>query len=38
MEIGKIRGARGQKNLFPNMMETIKSTEILAKEGFKVMV
>ena len=27
-----------KKNLFPNMMETIKSTEILAKEGFKVMV
>ena len=27
-----------KKNLFPNMLETIKSTEILAKEGFKVMV
>ena len=27
-----------KKNLFPNMIETIKSTEILAKEGFKVMV
>ena len=27
-----------KKNLFPEMMETLKSTEILAKEGFKVMV
>ncbi len=27
-----------KKNLFPEMIETIKSTEILAKEGFKVMV
>ena len=27
-----------KKNLFPNMIETIKSTEILSKEGFKVMV
>ena len=26
------------KNLFPDMIETLKSTEILAKEGFKVMV
>ena len=26
------------KTLFPNMLETIKSTEILAKEGFDVMV
>ena len=25
-------------NLFPEMIETLKSTEILAKEGFKVMV
>jgi len=27
-----------KKTLFPNMMETLKSTKILAKEGFKVMV
>ena len=27
-----------QKTLYPNMIETIKSTEILVKEGFKVMV
>ena len=27
-----------KKTLFPNMIETIKSTKILAKEGFKVMV
>ena len=27
-----------KKNLFPDMIETLKSTEILRKEGFKVMV
>ena len=27
-----------KKNLFPDMIETLKSTEILTKEGFKVMV
>ena len=27
-----------KKNLFPDMIETLKSTEILSKEGFKVMV
>ena len=27
-----------RKTLFPNMIETIKSTEVLVKEGFKVMV
>ena len=27
-----------KKNLFPDMIETVKSTEILSKEGFKVMV
>tara|TARA_Y100001970_G_scaffold281067_1_gene391091 strand:- start:461 stop:1234 length:774 start_codon:yes stop_codon:yes gene_type:complete len=27
-----------KKTLFPNMMETLKSTKILVKEGFKVMV
>ena len=27
-----------KKNLFPDVIETLKSTEVLAKEGFKVMV
>ena len=27
-----------KKNLFPDMIETLKSTEVLAKEGFRVMV
>jgi thiazole synthase len=27
-----------KKNLFPDMIETLRSTEILSKEGFKVMV
>ena len=27
-----------KKNLFPDMIETLRSTEVLAKEGFKVMV
>ncbi len=27
-----------KKNLFPDMLETLKSTEVLSKEGFKVMV
>ncbi|MBD1153128.1 thiazole synthase [Pelagibacterales bacterium SAG-MED24] len=27
-----------RKNLFPDMIETLKSTELLSKEGFKVMV
>ena len=27
-----------KKNLFPEMIETLESTEVLAKEGFKVMV
>ena len=27
-----------KQNLFPDMIETLKSTEILAKEGFRVMV
>ena len=27
-----------KKNLFPEMIETVKSTEVLAKEGFQVMV
>ena len=27
-----------KKNLFPDMIETLRSTEVLTKEGFKVMV
>ena len=27
-----------KKSLFPDMIETLKSTEVLTKEGFKVMV
>tara|TARA_Y100001954_G_scaffold223817_1_gene262535 strand:- start:239 stop:835 length:597 start_codon:yes stop_codon:yes gene_type:complete len=27
-----------KKNLFPEMIETLKSTEVLSKEGFRVMV
>ncbi len=27
-----------KKNLFPDMIETLKSTEVLSREGFKVMV
>ena len=27
-----------KKNLFPDMIETLKSTEVLSKEGFSVMV
>ena len=27
-----------KKNLFPDMIETLKSTEVLSKEGFQVMV
>ncbi len=27
-----------KKNLFPDMIETLKSTEVLANEGFKIMV
>ena len=27
-----------KKNLFPDMIETLKSTEVLTKEGFRVMV
>ena len=39
MEVSKTRGfGRQKKTLYPNMIETIKSTKILVKEGFKVMV
>ena len=34
----KLEVLGNKKNLFPNMIETIKSTEILVKEGFKVLV
>ena len=34
----KLEVLGNKKNLFPNMIETIKSTKILSKEGFKVMV
>ena len=38
MEISKLEVLGDKKNLFPEMIETLKSTEILSKEGFKVMV
>ena len=38
MEISKIEVLGDKKTLYPNMIETIKSTKILVKEGFKVMV
>ena len=38
MEISKTRSFGDKKNLFPEMIETLKSTEILTKEGFQVMV
>ena len=38
MEISKLEVLGDKKTLFPNMMETLKSTKILVKEGFKVMV
>ena len=34
----KLEVLGNKKTLFPNMIETIKSTKILTKEGFKVMV
>ena len=34
----KLEVLGNKKNLLPNMIETIKSTKILVKEGFKVMV
>ena len=34
----KLEVLGSKKTLFPNMIETIKSTEVLVKEGFKVMV
>ena len=37
-ELVKLEVLGDKKTLFPDMIETIKSTEVLAKEGFKVMV
>ena len=34
----KLEVLADKKTLYPNMLETIKSTKILVKEGFKVMV
>ncbi len=34
----KLEVLADKKNLFPDMIETLKSTEVLSKEGFKVMV
>jgi len=37
-ELVKLEVLGDKKNLYPDMIETLKSTEILTKEGFKVMV
>ncbi len=37
-ELVKLEVLGDKKTLFPDMIETLKSTEILSKEGFKVMV
>ncbi len=37
-KIVKLEVLGDKKNLFPDMIETLKSTEILTKEGFNVMV
>ena len=37
-KLAKLEVLGDKKNLFPEMIETLKSTEILTKEGFKVMV
>ena len=37
-ELVKLEVLGDKKNLFPDMIETLKSTEVLTKEGFKVMV
>ncbi len=37
-KIVKLEVLGDKKNLYPNMIETIKSTKTLVKEGFKVMV
>jgi len=37
-ELVKLEVLGDKKTLFPDMIETLKSTEVLTKEGFKVMV
>ena len=37
-KIVKLEVLGDKKTLYPNMIETLKSTEVLVKEGFKVMV
>ena len=37
-KIVKLEVLGDKQNLFPDMIETLKSTEVLTKEGFKVMV
>jgi thiazole synthase len=37
-KIVKLEVLGDKKNLFPDMIETLKSTEVLTKEGFQVMV
>ena len=37
MEVSKTQVLGDKKTLYPNMIETIKSTITLVKEGFKVM-
>ena len=37
-QLVKLEVLGDKKNLFPDMIETLRSTEILSKEGFKVMV
>ena len=37
-KIVKLEVLGDKKNLFPDMIETLKTTEVLTKEGFKVMV
>ena len=37
-DLVKLEVLGDKKNLFPDMIETLKSTETLSKEGFKVMV
>ena len=37
-KIVKLEVLGDKRNLFPDMIETLKSTEVLTKEGFKVMV
>ncbi len=37
-DLVKLEVLGDKKNLFPEMIETLKSTEILTKEGFRVMV